>query len=122
MDCENRTADYLIAQIAARQHGLVTTAQLLVAGVTPIEIRRRVLRGSLFRVHRGVYLVGHSTLTLEARYLAAVLACGEGAILAGRAGGFLLGLLRTAPGIPEVMTQTERRVAGAVTRRPPTAT
>ena len=107
----------MIAGIASRQHGLVTYPELVRAGITKKHIETRLARSSLFRVHRGVYLVGHGNLTLEARYLAAVLACGEGAALAGRAGGFLLGLLRSAPDMAEVITATERRVDGVITRR-----
>src|SRR5204862_2510950 len=36
----------------------------------------RVGGGRLHRQHRGVYAVGHANLTLEARFLAAVKACG----------------------------------------------
>ena len=46
------------------------------------------------RVHRGVYRVGHRAPSVEARYLAAVLACGEGAVLSGRAAAYLWGLLK----------------------------
>src|SRR4051812_41157731 len=106
MQGKDRKADAVIARIAARQHGLVTTEQVLGAGLTDQEIRTRVARGSLFRVHRGVYLVGHYTLTLDARYLAAVLACGEGATLAGLAGGFHSGILRGEAPRPEVLTLT----------------
>ena len=50
--------------------------------------------GALLPVHRGVYRVGHRAPSVEARYLAAVLACGEGALLSGRAAAHLYGLLK----------------------------
>ena len=50
--------------------------------------------GALLPVYRGVYRVGHRAPSVEARYMAAVLACGEGALLSGRAAARLLGLLR----------------------------
>jgi very-short-patch-repair endonuclease len=112
-----RQADAVIARIAGGQHGLVTTEQLVRAGISPSQIRQRVRRGSLYRVHRGVYLVGHRGLTVDARYLAAVLACGEGSVLAGRAGGFHSQLLRGDPPRPEVLTLTDKRVPGVITRR-----
>jgi hypothetical protein len=49
--------------------------------------------------------------------MAAVKACGEGALLAGRAAGHLLGLLRRPPSLPEVLCPTQRRIDGVITRR-----
>jgi hypothetical protein len=103
--------------MASRSHGVVTRAQLLAAGVTSKEIKHRVRSGALMRVHPGVYRVGHRAPSLEVRYLAAVLACGEGAVLSGRAAGHLWGLLSGPPPTPEVTTRTERRVQGVKTRR-----
>src|SRR5688500_6159481 len=68
--------DRLLASIAARQHVVVTLAQLTDAGVGRAGITRRVQAGRLHRVHRGVYAVGNPRLTYEGRCLAAVLACG----------------------------------------------
>jgi len=41
----------------------------------------RVRCGRLHRLHRGVYAVGHEGVTLTGRFMAAVLACGDGAAL-----------------------------------------
>jgi very-short-patch-repair endonuclease len=112
-----RTADEDLARIASAQHGVVTRSQLLRARVTVSEIRQRLGRGALLPEYRGVYRVGHRAPSLEARYLAAVLACGEGAMLSGRAAGHLLGLLKGPAPTPEVIAPTERRVAGVITRR-----
>ena len=106
-----------IAQIASRQYGVVTTAQLLRAGVTVKEIRGRLESGVLLRVHRGVYRVGHRAPSVEATYLGAVLACGPGAVLCGRAAAHLYGLVKGEPPAPEVTTRSERRVAGIGTHR-----
>src|SRR5207302_2412633 len=81
------------------------------------EIRHRLRAGSLLREYRGVFRVGHRAPSTEARYIAAVLACGDGAVLSGRAAGYVLGLVRGAPPPPEVTTRTERRIEGIVTRR-----
>jgi putative AbiEi antitoxin of type IV toxin-antitoxin system len=106
-----------IAAIANRQHGLVTRAQLLEAGVTEKEIRTRVENGLLLRVHQGVYRVGHQAPSREAIYLAAVLACGDGALLSGRAAGHLNGILKGKPPPPEVSARTLHRRRGVQTRR-----
>jgi Transcriptional regulator, AbiEi antitoxin len=85
--------DRIIAAIAARQHGVISYAQLLFAGLTPSGITRRVGAGRLHRIHRGVYAVGHPELTAEGRWKAAVLACRDGAALSHRSATELWGLL-----------------------------
>jgi hypothetical protein len=111
-------AERLIGRLASRAHGVVTRGELLEAGVTDAEIDRRVKKGALIRRYRGVYRVGHYAPSVEAEYMAAVKACGPGALLCGLAAAFLLGLLRTrTPPPPEVMTTTHRKVEGLRTRR-----
>jgi very-short-patch-repair endonuclease len=97
---------------------VVTRAELLRAGVTKDEIVRRLRTGALLREYPGVYRVGHRAPSVEARYLAAVRACGEEAALSGRAAAYLLGLLpKSAVPPPEVTAPTERRIEGIRTRR-----
>lgn len=114
---QGRTAEWEIARIAGRDHGVVTRAQLLGAGITAGEIKHRVAVGALLREHRGVYRVGHRAPSIYARYLAAVRACGDRAMLAGMAAAYLRGLVKGPTPMPEVIAPTERRVAGVVTRR-----
>ena len=114
---QGRTADRIIAALASVRHGVVTYRELLAAGVTPAEIRHRVRVGALIRVYPGVYRVGHRAPSVEAGYLAAVCACGPGALLAGRAAASLHGLVRGEAVPPEVVTPTERRIDGIRTRR-----
>jgi very-short-patch-repair endonuclease len=66
--------------IAARQHGVITRAQLITAGLSADAIRHRVVTGWLQRMHRGVYLIGAVEPPL-AWPTAAVLACGDAALL-----------------------------------------
>ena len=103
--------------MAGASHGVVRREQLFAAGMTKAEIRARMSRGTLMRVHLGVYRVGHRAPSLEARYLAAVWACGEGALLCGLAAGHLLGLLAGAAAPPEVVVRSQRRIEGVRTRR-----
>jgi hypothetical protein len=73
--------DLEIAALAARQHGVVTRSQLLVLGLSDAAIDRSARSGRLHRLYRGVFSVGHTVLTVEGRWMAAVLAGGNGAVL-----------------------------------------
>ena len=57
-------------------------------------ISDRVAAGHLHRIHRGVYAVGHRNLSNQGRWMAAVLACGTGAVLSHLSAGELWGILR----------------------------
>ena len=113
---KSSAADREIARQASRAHGVVTRAALLAGGVTPAELESRLRKGTLLPVHWGVYRVGHRAPSVEASYLAAVLACGEGAALSGKAAAYLFGLVEEQAS-PEVTAPTYRRVAGVKTHR-----
>ena len=106
-----------MARVASHQHGVVTVRQLLEVGLTRHAVARRVEKGLLHPVHRGVYRVGHQAPSTEARYLAAVLACGAGAVLSGRAAAFLYQLIKGTPPPPEVTTRPARRIPSVKTHR-----
>jgi hypothetical protein len=107
-----------VAQIAGRQNGVVTRRQLLVAGCTHEAIQRRVQKGLLISIHRGVYRVGHAAPSLLATYTAAVLACGDGAVLSGRAAAYVQRLVNRRPiPAPAVTTTFDRRPKGIVISR-----
>jgi len=112
-----RTVAQELARLAERSHGVVTRAELLAAGVTAEQIKHRVRTGGLIPEFRGVYRVGHRAPSVEARYLAAVRACGRGGVLSGRAAAYLRGLIRGSPPMPEVTAPTQRRVPGVRTIR-----
>jgi predicted transcriptional regulator of viral defense system len=112
-----RTVEQEIARIAARQHGLTTRVQLLEIGVSATAIRRRLRKGTLIQVHRGVYRVGHAAPSTETSYLAAVYACGDGALLGGLSAAHLLGLIKGSPPPPEVICPTQRSIREVKTRR-----
>jgi putative AbiEi antitoxin of type IV toxin-antitoxin system len=117
MGAQGRTVEESLALVAGQQHGVATRSELLSAGISRREIERRLASGALLREHRGVYRVGHRAPSVEARYLAAVRACGEGALLSGRAAAHLLGLVKGPAPPPEVTTPTERRIEGVRTKR-----
>jgi len=75
--------------LAGQQHGMVARQQLLGLGFNAREIEHRVGRGRLHLAMRGVYAVGWPHLTPERRWMAAVRACGEGAMLSHRSAAAL---------------------------------
>lgn len=85
----NLAADELIARLAARQHGVVARRQLVALGLGARAIDRRIARGRLHPLHRGVYAVGHRVVSQRGRWMAAVLATGEGAVLSHRSAAAL---------------------------------
>jgi hypothetical protein len=117
MRAKNRSVAWRMAKIAGRQHGNVTAAQLLDVGMSRSGIDRRVHGGVLHREYRGVYRVGHRAPNTAAHYMAAVLACGDGAALAGFALAHHRGLLRGSPPAPEVVVAADRRVRGVIVHR-----
>ena len=96
---------------------MVTRAELLTAGITKAEIDGRLRTGSLIAVFRGVYRVGHNASSVEARYMAAVKAAGEGTLLSGLSAAWLWGLVKGHAPPPEVTARTERRIKGVKVRR-----
>jgi len=106
-----------IARIASRQYGNATRQQLIDAGLHASAIGRRKKKGLLIPQFRGVYRVGHTAPSTEAKYMAAVLAAGEGAAISGCAAAHLMRLLKGTPPPPEVVSRTEREIAGVETRQ-----
>jgi len=93
-----------IVDLAARQHGVVSTRQLTSLGLSHAAIRHRLATGLLTRIHRGVYSVGIAALTDRGRFAAALLACGPGALLSHRSAAILWGLLAMSDGPVDVVT------------------
>lgn len=117
MEHQGRKAQHELARFADVAHGVVMRVEALGAGVTPAQVRHRLATGALLVEYPGVYRLGHQAPSLEATYLAAVRACGGGALLSGLAAAYLLGLVKGPAPPPEVTAPTERRIEGIVTRR-----
>lgn len=77
--------------MARRQHWVITRGQLLSLGFSSKAIRHRLERGRLYSLYQGVYAVGRPEPTQEGRWMAAVLACGDGAALSHRSAAALWG-------------------------------
>jgi len=85
----------------------VTRKQLLALGFGRRSIQHRVGRGRLFPVSLGVYAVGWPALNQKRRWMAAVLAGGEGAVLSHR----------SAAALWEFGSQADERIDVSVRRR-----
>jgi very-short-patch-repair endonuclease len=107
--------DARIAALAGRQYGVISRAQLIGLGLGPHGISERIRTGRLHRLHRGVFAVGQRSLRLEAHWLAAVLACGPGAVLSHVSAAALWGLRQSASATAHVTIPSSngrRRRAG----------
>jgi hypothetical protein len=110
-----------IARIADRQFGHVTRRQLLDLGVPSGTITHWVRNRRHVQVHTGVYAVGHQQHAAIAKAMAAVLACGDQAVLSHDSAAALWGI-RTWPARPEVTAPHDRRRPGIRTHRSETLT
>lgn len=107
--------DVVIAELAAKQHGVVARWQLLALGVGRGAIDRRILRKRLHPVHRGVYALAPAPLEMLGRWIAAVLAAGEGGVLSHWSAA---SLWRMRPGVgprSHVTSPRQRRGTDTVT-------
>jgi very-short-patch-repair endonuclease len=101
-----------LAELATAQHGVVSVTQLQRLGFTQSAIARASRSGRLHRLDRSVYAVGHTQLDLHGQCLAAVFACGPGAVLSHHSAAWLYELARWSP--------SPFHVTGPVARRPRT--
>ena len=109
MGHKSDTPDAHRDEIASRRHGVATVRQLGTVGLTRYGVAKRAERGRLLRVHQGVYAVGHRGLSLHGRCKAAVLACGEGAVLSHVSAAVLWKLLEPTDG-PVNVSRSQRVV------------
>jgi predicted transcriptional regulator of viral defense system len=113
--------DWRLARLADRQHGVVSLGQLETLGLSASAVRMRVAAGRLHRVHQGVYAVGRARLDVRGRWMAAVIACGRGAVLSHRTAAAAHGLLGQAGGSIDVTvpSRSPRRRPGVRVHRSP---
>lgn len=97
-----------LAYLAERQHGVVSIRQLEALGYSRNAVTRASACGRLHRLHRGVYAVGHTSLTGHSRCLAAVLACAPNALASHLSAAWLWGLVLNRAGTIDVTAPTRR--------------
>ena len=95
-------ADAALARLASSQHGVVSAAQAGAVGLTLDNLRTRVGARLLIPVHRGVYRHAASPDSPRTDLMAAVLACGDGAVTSHRSAGRLWRLRDVPRWRPEV--------------------
>jgi very-short-patch-repair endonuclease len=96
-----------VMALAARQHNVVTFEQLVALGFDMKWVSRRLRDGRLTRLHRGVYLAA----PLPAQFtpeMAAVLACGDAAVLSHHSAAALYEIRPRAEGNPHVTVAGRR--------------
>jgi hypothetical protein len=106
-----------LAELATRQHGVVSTRQLARLGYSRKVVVMSERAGRLRRVHRGVYSVGHHDLTWEGWCMAAVLAAAPARVAKGhqpivashRSAAWLWDVFRHRPQTIEVTAPKPRR-------------
>ena len=110
--------DHEIGHLAGRQYGVVSRKQLLDAGISRRSIARRIEKGTLWTVHRGVFGVGHLPTNNKGRLMAALLAAGPGSAVSHRAAAHLWGF-EDGPTPPEISAMRSRgTLSGIIIHRP----
>jgi hypothetical protein len=89
---EERRSHHRLAELAKKQHGVVSAWQLAKLGYSKDDIGHAVQAGYLHPVHHAAYAVGHAGISRHGRCLAAVLSCGDEALLSHRSAAWLWGL------------------------------
>jgi hypothetical protein len=90
-----RGVDAEVGRLAVAQNGVVTREQLEGLGLNDQAIAKRVARSRLYRVNQRVYSLTPGVMTERGKFMAAVLACGPGAVLSHRSAAYLWGLVQT---------------------------
>jgi hypothetical protein len=88
----SHAATEAIRLIAERQHGIVAMRQLIALGFSKEMVRARVRAGLLIPLYRGVFALGHRRISRHGEWMAAVLACGPGAVLSYGSAAHLWGI------------------------------
>jgi very-short-patch-repair endonuclease len=107
--------------LAELQYGVVARWELTLLGYRKTAVQDRIDSGRLKPMHAGVYAVGHTKLTPNGYFLAAVLAFGPRALLSHRSAGVLWDLLSSRQIKVDVTThvsaqRTTKRIKARRTR------
>ena len=106
-----------LADLATRQYGVVSTAQLRAFGYAKRTVLEWAAAGRLHRLHQGVYAVGHRRLTWNGWCMAGVLGAEPNetdqvvwpAVASHGSAAYLWGIYRFEPGRIDVTAPIRRR-------------
>lgn len=93
----------------ARQHGVVSRAQLLERGYSRDAIAHRIGIGRLHPIGRGIYAVGRPDVSRRGLWLAAVMSCGSDAVLSHYSAAGLWGIRRDERSVTDVSVPLDIR-------------
>lgn len=118
----DKERDRLTWRLVRAQHGVISRQQLAGLGFKRHAIAHRVRSGRLHRVATGVYAVGRPGVTRQGRWMAAVLPCGDGAVLSHSSAAALMKIGQEQPGSIEVSlpSLSHRGRSGLLVHRRPT--
>lgn len=103
-----------LATLAEEQYGVVSLGQLGELAYPARMVKEMIKTGRLHPVCRGVYAVGHRSVSRHSQCLAAVLSCGEGALLSHRSAAWLWGLTKRFVVPIEVTAASPRRIRKSI--------
>jgi very-short-patch-repair endonuclease len=106
-----------VAGLSARQHAQIARRQLYDLGLSNRAIRYRVRCGIFFESFPGVFSVGHPPTSPHAWAAAAVLACGEGAVLSYESAAALWKMLPRLDRPFHVTAKADRHIPGIEVHR-----
>jgi hypothetical protein len=104
---ERKNAQPSLGEVARRQWGVVTRAQLAEAGLGDKGVAEWVQSDRIRRLYRGIYAYGHDRLRPEGHWLAAVMACGPGAALSHRSAAQLCEIRQNSSALVDVTVPTQ---------------
>ena len=100
--------DAYVAQRAAAEWSVLSLDELRTCGLSPDQVTHRLKKGWLHRVYPAVYAVGHPSLSMQGRLLAAVKSIGRGAVLSHFSAAALWGFVEWDDRHPEMTVPRTR--------------
>jgi hypothetical protein len=104
----------LAAAVAGQQWGVIGWRQLRDCGVGSSTAQRWRADAKLHIIHRGVYALGHSSIPIEGRLVAALLHAGRDAVLSHATAAWWWGLIAVGPTTIDVSTGAWARSTAGV--------
>jgi hypothetical protein len=111
-------ATVAIRELAECQHGVVAWRQLTALELDEGLLRKRITRGQLLPLYRGVFALGHRCVGIRGGWMAAVLACGPGAVLSYESAAHLWGIRGSHRAIEVSRVSGHRRPHGVRLHQP----